>query len=159
MDIAWPTLIQVRERHQRAAQEAVAQERRETVACEARLAAADAQWRQEIEARASLWQRLREPTDGALNVAQLSQASAWSRTLDGRIARAGDAVVAARRRLAQQEERLAASRQRLRDATGELSKAEQMQQRDLQARRRAAELRRDDRSEESATLVWRSRGR
>ena len=159
MDIAWPTLIRVRERHRHAAQQAVAQERRLAAACEAQLAAADARWQQELALRTALWQRLRESQDGAVNVAQLLQASVWSRTLDLRIARAAETVAEARRSLVQQQQRVDTSRQRLRQAASELDKAERMQERQLADQRRQAELRRDDASEESATQGWLQRGR
>lgn len=154
MNIDWKLLIQLRERHKLAAQEAVARERRAAQQQEARVRDAHDALADRVDAKARLWQ---QANASALDMGALRQTAAWSRALDAQIANAGRSLGQAQQAAQQQYERLDHSRDELRGACGELNKAEQMHARALAAQRRRAELRAEDGAEEHAVQRWEAR--
>ncbi len=155
MAIAWKLLADVRERHQRSALQAVGRDQRALQACEALAHDAERQWLQQRQAKASHWQAtVAAVGDGGCSAAQLRLASAWSRTLDARIATAGAAVQQARAVVTQAEGVLDASRSQLRRVSAELEKARQMQQRDRAEQRARQERRQDEATEDASVQGW-----
>jgi len=156
--IDWKLLVDVRERQKTAALGVVARDREAAEQSHARLRQAEA-WREErVQSKAAHWQA----TVGALaggqcNVAQLRHAGAWSGALDVQIAQAQQQAAQAGEFHAQREEVLARSRQALRDASGELEKARQMQQRARAERLALQETRQDEAAEEAASQAWATR--
>lgn len=157
MNVDWKLLIQIRERHKVAAQESVAGQKRVVEAHERIHADAVAAWQEELAARAALWERTRGTDGGALSIAQLSQATAWGHTLDRRIARAARKMDEARGELAQQQLQLNAARRTLREAVGDLTKAQQMQERQAALARQASERRQESATEDAAEQAWLAR--
>lgn len=147
-DIPWPKLIQVRERHKQSAIEKLAEQRRECAQREAQLRGAQAELEQRVAAKAELWERTREL--GAVSIAQLGQASAWSRALDVQVAQAAGVARAAEQQAQQERQRLLARRRELQTRLGELDRAQQMAQRARDEWRRGQELRQDDEADEAA---------
>ncbi|WP_457325793.1 serine kinase [Roseateles sp. P5_E11] len=155
MAIAWKLLADVRERHQRSALQAVGRDQRALQACEARAQEAEQQWLQQHQAKAQHWQStVAAVGEGGCSVAQMRQAGAWSRALDGRIVTAGAAAVQAQVVVAQAAGLLDASRAQLRRASAELEKARQMQQRALAEQRAQQERRQDEATEEASVQMW-----
>ncbi|RST56447.1 serine kinase [Variovorax sp. MHTC-1] len=158
MSVDWKMLIAVRERQKTAAMGVVAREREAAARSLAELQQAEERHRQELESKASHWQDLQGAfASGQCNVAQLRVAGAWSGALDAQIAKAGSAAVQAGAAHAQHEELLARSRQALRAASGEVEKAQCMQQRERAEHARMQELRQEDASEEATTQAWLAR--
>lgn len=154
MKVDWKLLIQIRERHKLAAQEAVAAQKRVVEAHEQIHSAASNAWQEELAARVALWERTRGGDGGALSIAQLSQATAWGQTLDRRIARAARTMDEARGQLAQHQLQLTAARRALRDAAADLTKAQQMQERQAALARSASERRQEAATEDAAEQTW-----
>ena len=154
MNVDWKLLIDIRERHKLAAQESVAAQKRVVDAHEQVYTTAHAAWQEELSARTALWERTRSSDGGALSVAQLSQATAWGHSLDRRIARAARKMDEARAQLAQQQLQLNAARRVLREAVGDLTKAQQMQERQAALTRAASERRQESATEEAAEQAW-----
>jgi len=155
MSIDWKLLIDVRERQKTAAMEVVARDRQAADASQARLQQAQAQQQQQVNAKAQHWQATAgELSGGHCSVAQLRHAGAWSGALDAQILQAGQVAAQAEHAHVQTQQVLDASRRQLRDASGELEKAQQMQQRTRAEQRRLQELRQDEGTEEAATQVW-----
>ena len=153
--IDWKLLIDVRERQKTAALGVVARDRKAAEQSHAQLLQAEAWREQQVQSKAAHWQA----TVGALaggqcNVAQLRHAGAWSGALDAQIAQAQQQAVQAGEFHAQREEVLARSRQALREASGELEKARQMQQRARAERLALQETRQDEAAEEAASQAW-----
>lgn len=158
MAVDWKLLIEVRERQKRTAMEQVARDRSAAEESLALLQQAHAQLQQQVEAKASHWQAtVGALSGGACSVAQLRQASVWSGALDGHIATAATGVAQAQGEHLQREQVLQESRCRMRAAAGEVEKAQQMQQRSVQERRRLQEARLEDVAEEVASVSWASR--
>lgn len=155
MSIDWKLLVDVRERQKTAAMEVVARDRRAAGESLAAWQQAQAHQQQQVAAKQQHWQA----TAGALsqghaNVAALRQAGAWSGALDAQITQAGQAAAQAGQAHAQRQHVLEASRRQLRAASGELEKAQQMQQRTHADAQRLREQRQDEGTEEAATQVW-----
>ena len=153
--IDWKLLIDVRERQKTAALGVVARDRDAAEQSRAQLRQAEARREAQVQSKAAHWQA----TVGALaggqcNVAQLRHAGAWSGALDAQIAQAQRQAVQAGELHAQREDVLARSRQALRDASGELEKAQQMQQRARAERLALQETRQDEAAEEAASQAW-----
>jgi flagellar biosynthesis chaperone FliJ len=158
MSIDWGLLVEVRERQKTSAMEVVARDRRAAGESLAMWHQAQASQQQQVNAKLQHWQA----TSGALSggrcdVAQLRQAGAWSGALDARIVQAGEAAAQAAQVHAQRQQVLEASRRQLREASGELEKAKQMQQRTRAEARCERERRLDAVTEEAAAQAWRSR--
>jgi hypothetical protein len=155
MSIDWKMLIDVRERQKTAALGVVARDRDAVEQSRAQLRQAEARREAQVQSKAAHWQA----TVGALaggqcNVAQLRHAGAWSGALDAQIAQAQRQAVQAGELHAQREDVLARSRQALRDASGELEKARQMQQRARAERLALQETRQDEAADEAASQAW-----
>ena len=153
--IDWKLLIDVRERQKTSALGVVARDRDAAEQSRAQLRQAEARREAQVQSKAAHWQA----TVGALaggqcNVAQLRHAGAWSGALDAQIAQAQRQAVQAGELHAQREDVLARSRQALRDASGELEKARQMQQRARAERLALQETRQDDAADEAASQAW-----
>jgi hypothetical protein len=153
MDIDWKLLVRVREQQRTRAQQRVVREREATQAAHARVNEARDAWQHEVDARSSLWSDL-ETAPGSLNMASLRQASAWSRTLDGRILQAAAAAQQAHLAAQQQQQQLDESRRALRGAAGGVHKAEQMRDRVRTEGLRVQATRMDEAVEESASQAW-----
>lgn len=155
MGVDWKLLVDVRERQKRTAMETVARDQEAAEQGRAATRQAQASLQQQIDAKLAHWQATAGAlSGGACNVAQLRQASAWSGALDGHIAQAGVAVLQAQIEYRRREQVLQQSRQRLRAASGEVEKAQQMRQRSLQQQRREREVRLDSAAEELASQSW-----
>jgi hypothetical protein len=153
--IDWKLLIDVRERQKTAALGVVARDRDAAEQSRAQLRQAEARREAQVQSKAAHWQA----TVGALaggqcNVAQLRHAGAWSGALDAQIAQAQRQAVQAGELHAQREDVLARSRQALRNASGELEKARQMQQRARAERLALQETRQDEAADEAASQAW-----
>lgn len=156
MNLDWKLLVRVREQQRTRAQQRVAEERHATQRAQGQAQAAREAWSQEVQTQASLWQSLQGETQ-ALDIAALRHASAWSRTLDGRIGQAAAMAAQAEGAAVQQAQRLADSRHALRGAAGALHKAEQMRDRVHDDRQRMQQQRADDTLEEAAVQAWQRR--
>ncbi|MBT2324101.1 serine kinase [Variovorax paradoxus] len=158
MAIDWKLLIDVRERQKSAAMGIVARDRRAAEESLARLQQAEARRQQQVQNKAQHWQAtVGALSDGQCSIAQLRHAGAWSGALDAQIAQAGRATAQAGQAHAQRELLLEASRKQLRAASGELEKAQQMQQRARTEALRVMELRQDETAEEAASKAWAAR--
>ena len=157
MSIDWALLTQVRDRQKAAAQERVAHERQAAERHAAQEQQARSALQQEVAAKQALWDSTVAGGAGGLSVDHLRQASAWSRSLDLRIARAAASHREAAQQAAQQQARLDLSRQQLRAAAADVDKAEQMRTRALAERRQRQELRAEDAADESAAQAWAAR--
>ena len=157
MAIDWSLLIQVRERYKTVAHEALVREREVTQRREAEAAQAHNEVQQRIAAKQALWQSTSVPAAGAISVASLRQTSAWSHALDGQIAQAAVAAGQAAQVAAQQQQQLEVKRRAMREAMGDLTKAEQMHERTRAEHRRRVDLRQEDATEDSASQVWAAR--
>lgn len=157
MTLDWKLLVRVREQQRTRAQQRVAEERQATLRAQGQAHAAREAWSQEVQARAGLWASMQGAGQGegqALDIGTLRHASAWSRTLDGRIGQAASVVARAEGAVEEQGQRLAISRQALRGAAGALHKAEQMHERMRHEHLRQQQLRADDAHEEAAVQAW-----
>jgi len=158
VSIEWKRLIDVRERRQQVAREAVARDRRATEEGEAQASAAQAQLQVQIASKASHWQAIGSALDGgACNVAQLHDAGAWSGALDERIAHASRDASQALAIVAERQGVLEASRRQLRSAVETSERARQMEQRVKVQHQRAQDMRIDDAAEEAASQAWAAR--
>jgi hypothetical protein len=153
MTLDWKLLVRVREQQRTRAQQRVAEERRAMLRAQGQALAAREAWSQEVQARAGLWASMHGEAQ-ALDIATLRHASAWSRTLDGRIGQAASVAAQAEGAAEQQGQRLADSRQALRGAAGALHTAEQMRDRVRGEHLRQQQLRTDDALEETAVQAW-----
>lgn len=156
--IDWKTLVDVRERQKTVAMGVVARDRAAADRSRAALQQAQAWQQHQVQNKAAHWQA----TAGALShgqcsVAQLRHAGAWSGALDAQIAQAGQLAAQAGLAHAQREQTLDASRQKLRAASGDVEKAQQMQQRARGEQLRVQELRLDETAEETASQAWAAR--
>ena len=113
MDIDWKLLVRVREQQRTRAQQRVVREREAAQAAQVRVNEARQAWQHEVNARSSLWSDL-ETAPGGLDMASLRQASAWSRTLDGRILQAAAVAQQAHQAAQLQQQQLDDSRRALR---------------------------------------------
>ncbi|MGK6308615.1 serine kinase [Variovorax sp. DT-64] len=158
MAIDWKLLIDVRERQKSVAMGIVARDREAAEASHAQLQQAEARRQQEMQSKAQHWQAtVGALSGGQCSIAQLRHAGAWSGALDAQIAQASRAAAQAGQAHAQREQVLEASRLQLRAASGELEKAQQMQQRARIERLRLTELRQDETAEETASQAWAAR--
>ncbi|SEL32657.1 hypothetical protein SAMN05518845_106165 [Variovorax sp. YR750] len=158
--VDWKLLVGVRERQKTAAMGVVARDRAAAEQSHAELRQAEAWQQQQVQNKAAHWQA----TTGALShgecsVAQLRHAGAWSTALDARIAEAGQLAAQAGQAHALRESTLEASRQKLRAASGDVEKAQQMLQRARSEQLRLRELRLDDATEEATSQAWAARRR
>jgi len=155
MGIDWNVLIGVRDRQRQQAEEVVAHERSVVQAHEARERDAERLWQRQLQAKQSHLDATRQAVSaGSCSVADLRHASDGTRALDLDIAREARALVEAQAALMRQRQVLAASLQRLREASVGLDKAQRMHQ---EARARCARLRllrSEDVVEEAALRVW-----
>ncbi|RQO45134.1 serine kinase [Variovorax sp. KBW07] len=156
--IDWKTLVGVRERQKTVAMGVVVRDRAAAEQSHLQLQLARAWQQHQEQKKTSHWQA----TVGALShgdcsVAQLRHAGAWSGALDAQIARAGQFAAQAGQAHAQREQTLDASRQKLRAASGDVEKAQQMQQRARGEQLRVQELRLDETAEETASQAWAAR--
>lgn len=157
MDLDWKLLVRVREQQRSRAQQRVAEERQATQRAQGQALAAREAWSLEVQARAGLWASMQGNVKGegqSLDIGTLRHASAWSRTLDGRIGQAAAVAAQAEGAAVQQGLRLADSRQALRGAAGALHKAEQMRDRVRADHERVQQRRADDTLEEAAVQAW-----
>ncbi|KLN53519.1 hypothetical protein [Variovorax paradoxus] len=156
--VDWKLLVGVRERQKTVAMSVVARDRAAAEQSRAEMQQAQAWQQQQVQDKAMHWQA----TAGALShgecsVAQLRHAGAWSAALDARIAEAGRLASQAGQAHAQCERTLDDSRRKLRAASGDVEKAQQMQQRAQGERLRAQELRHDEATEEATSQAWAAR--
>jgi len=154
MSIDWKLLVQLRERHKVSAQEAVAHERRAAQEREAQVMQSRGALDEQVQAKAALWQ---QASSGAIDMGALRQTAAWSGALDRHIAQARRQVADAEHLAYLQEQRVLQRRNELRQACGDLTKAEQMQDRARTAQRQLAETRAEDVAEEHAVQRWTAR--
>ena len=154
MTIDWKLLVQLRERHKLAAHEAVVHERRVAQAREAQLMQSRGALDEQVQAKAALWQ---QASAGAIDMGALRQTAAWSGALDRHIAQARRQVSDAEHLAHLQAQRVEQRRTELRQACGDLTKAEQMQTRQRAAQRQLAETRAEDVAEEHAVQRWTAR--
>jgi flagellar biosynthesis chaperone FliJ len=158
MSIDWGLLVEVRERQKTSAMELVARERRAAGESLALLHQAQASQQQQLDAKRQHWQATAGVLSGGqCDVAQLRHAGAWSGALDARIVQAGEAAAQAAQVHANRQQALDTSRRQLREASGELEKAKQMQQRTQAEARRQREQRLEAVTEDAAAQAWRSR--
>jgi hypothetical protein len=155
MSIDWKLMINLRERQRTTASDKVAREREAVAQSEAQVRAAQARLAQEQDSKAALWSDTAAAFYGGVcNIERLQQASAWSRTLDGKVAQAAQSVHQAQVVAQQKNAVLEARRQELRAAMAELEKAKEMQTRLLANRRRTAEAHADEVVDEWAANQW-----
>ena len=154
MSIDWKLLVQLRERHKLAAHEAVVRERRAAQEREAQLMQSRGALDEQVQAKAALWQ---QASAGSIDMGALRQTAAWSGALDRHIAQARRQVSDAEHLACLQEQRVEQRRNELRQACGDLTKAEQMQTRERAAQRQLAETRAEDVAEEHAVQRWTAR--
>lgn len=157
MDMDWHSLIGVRDHQLRRAQQAAAEERRVTAMHEARERDAERQWQRQVQDRQAHEQglRLQLRSQGA-TIGDLCRAGQGDQALVRQIEREAQALNEARMAVQQQRQLLAASLQRLRQASAGLEKAQRLQE-EAQARcRRLHLLRMEDVVEEAALRVWSS---
>ncbi|OUL98715.1 serine kinase [Variovorax sp. JS1663] len=153
--IDWKLLVGVRERQKTTAMGVVARDSEAAAQSQAHWQQAEALHAQEIQGKAAHWQATAGALEGGrCNVAQLRHAGAWSAALDARIVEAQQLAAQAGEQHAQREQSLARSRQALREASGELEKAQQMQARTRAERAALQEQRQDEASEEAASQQW-----
>lgn len=153
MNLDWKLLVRVREQQRTRAQQRVAEERQATLRAQGQALAAREAWSQEVQARAGLWAAMQGETQ-SLDIGTLRHASAWSRTLDGRIGQAAGVAMQAEGVAERQGQLLADSRQALRGAAGALHKAEQMRDRVRDERERLQQQRAEEAIEEAAVQAW-----
>ncbi len=154
MSVDWKLLVQLRQRHKLAAHEAVVRERRAAQEREAQLMQSRGALDEQVQAKAALWQ---QASAGTIDMGALRQTAAWSGALDRHIAQARRQVSDAEHLAYVQDQRVEQRRSELRQACGDLSKAEQMQARDRAAQRQLAETRAEDVAEEHAVQRWTTR--
>ena len=156
--IDWKLLVGVRERQKTVAMGVVARDRAAADQSQAELQQARAWQQQQVQDKARHWQAtVGALSGGQCSVAQLRHAGAWSGALDAQIAQASQFAAEAGQAHAQREQTLDASRQRLRAASGDVEKAQQMQQRARAEQLRVQELRLDETAEETASQAWSAR--
>lgn len=156
--IDWKTLVGVRERQKTVAMGVVARDRAAAAQSHAELQQAQAWQQQQVQNKAAHWQStVGALSHGQCSVAQLRHAGAWSGALDGQIAQAGQRAAQAGQAHALREQTLDASRKKLRAASGDVEKAQQMQQRARTEQLRMQDLRLDEAAEESASQAWAAR--
>ncbi|PIF73081.1 hypothetical protein CLU95_0165 [Variovorax sp. 54] len=156
--IDWKTLVGVRERQKTVAMGVVARDRAAAEQSHAELQQAQAWQQQQVQNKAAHWQStVGALSHGQCSVAQLRHAGAWSGALDAQIAQAGQLAAQAGQAHALREQTLGASRQKLRAASGDVEKAQQMQQRARTEQLRVQDQRLDEAAEESASQAWAAR--
>ena len=154
--VDWKRLIQLRERGQRVAQEAVAADRRAKRSAAAETERAAAKREQQIAYRQQHIEQLRGGVEtGRCDVAELRLAVGYIGVLDARIHEATSAWNATQESLAAARETLMLSQQWLRTATAELRAAQEMQARDARAQVALRDRRAEDSADESARQTWR----
>ena len=154
MSIDWHRLARLRERQQMLAQQEVARERTAAQASDDALQQAQAGLALEQLHKRTLWRQQQEAS--SLSVEHLRQASAWSRALDARIARAAVDVGAAQVRAQAQHAALDAAREAMQRMARERHKAQAMGERTHRAARQVRERRIDDGIDEVSVQVLRS---
>lgn len=155
MSIDWKLLADVRERQKTVTMGVVARDRAAAEQSQAQLRQAEARQRQQVQNKVQHWEATRGAlSGGGCSVAEFRHAGAWSGALDAQIAQAGEAAAQASRAHSEREQLLRQSRRELRAASGELEKAQQMQQRARTERLQLQELRLEDASEESSAQAW-----
>ena len=153
--IDWKLLVGVRERQKTAAMGVVARDSEAAAQSLAQWQDAEARHAQQVRGMAALWQATAGAlADGRCNIAQLRHAGAWSGALDAQIGQARQLAAQAAEAHAQREQVLARSRQALREASGELEKAQRMQARARAERLALQEARQDEAAEEAASQQW-----
>ncbi|MGJ7603938.1 serine kinase [Variovorax sp. LT1R20] len=153
--IDWKLLVDVRERQKTAAMGVVVRERAAAEESQAQLQQAEARQQQQVQNKLQHWEATRGALSGGqCSVAEFRSAGAWSGALDAQIAQAGEAAAEAARAHTEREQVLEESRRQLRAASGELEKAQQMQQRARTERLHLQELRLEDANEESTAQAW-----
>ena len=158
MSIAWKTLIDVRERRKQLALAAMLAEQRAVEQSRAQMQLAQVEWQRCIDAKSDHWEAVRDAiAQGAVNIAQLTDAAAWSGALDTRISQHNALVQQAQIATSACEERLASSNQSLRRAAAGLMKAEEMWERQRVQQRRVTEAEADGAIEELAPITWAAR--
>jgi len=156
--IDWKLLVGVRERQKTVAMGIVARDRAAAEQSRAGLQQAQEWQQQQVQNKAAHWQETAGAlTDGQCSVAQLRHAGAWSAALDARIAEASRLAAQAGQAHALRESTLDASRRKLRAASAEVEKAQQMQQRNRGERLRLQEQRLDEATEETTSQAWAAR--
>jgi len=150
--IDWLRVEDVRERRRRLALEKLAADRRAEQAQAGVLQAAEQARAVAEGAKASHWQAA--AADPALSVSALAGAAAWSRVLDGHIARERAAVAEAKERAEACTRAAEASRDALRRAAGGVEKAARLAQQARAQERRRADDRLESAAEELAAARW-----
>ena len=155
MDIDWKRLIELRERHEKKAQQHVAQQRDAVHASQQQADAAQQQWLQQVHSLSAHWQGTTSAmSGGGFNAGQLRDAASGGHALKRQIQRAGQQASQAQQALAQSQGELAARQGQLRAVSGELRRAEQMLQRARAAAQRLEAQRQDAEADELAARKW-----
>lgn len=149
---AWLRLEEVREHRRRLALEKLATDRRAEQAQADVVQAAELARAVAEGAKASHWQAA--AADPALNVSALAGAAAWSRVLDGHIAREHAAVAEAKARAEACSRAAEASRDALRRAAGGVEKAARLAQQARAQERRRTDDRLEEAAEDLAAARW-----
>lgn len=158
MSIAWETLIDVRERRKQLALAAMVAERRIVEQSRAQTQLAQAEQQRCIDAKSRHWQSIRDAAaQGAVNVARLCDAVAWSNALDAGISRHNTIVQQAQADTTECEQRLVARSHSLRQAVAGLMKAEQMRERRRAQQRLVSDARADSAIDDFASITWAGR--
>ncbi|MDQ0071511.1 F0F1-type ATP synthase membrane subunit b/b' [Variovorax boronicumulans] len=156
--IDWKLLVGVRERQKTVAMGIVARDRAAADQSRTELQQAEGWAQQQVLNKALHWQSTAGAlSQGQCSVAQLRHAGAWSGALDTQIAEAAQLASQAGQAHAQREQTLDASRRKLRAASGDVEKAQQMAHRARAEELRLQEQRLDETSEETASQAWAAR--
>lgn len=158
MTIDWKLLAKVRETQKATAQQKVAEQRKVMEEGMQQVRQAESALEGKKNAKAQYWQQLSaDLTHGACDMERLRYAGAWNQALDSAIAQAGEAVKSAQTVVSEQNKQLDEYRQVLREYSGDLEKAKQMQTKTRSELVRKRELRSEDVMDEVATQRWSQR--
>lgn len=155
MSINWKLMRDLRERQRTLAGESVAQERKAVAESESQARQAQQRLVQEQNNKAALWNETTAAFNGGVgSIERLRQASAWSSTLDNKVAQAAQGVQQAQTVVEQRNAVLQTRLQALRAASADVEKAKEMQTRMAAGQRKEAEARAEEGTEEWATYRW-----
>jgi hypothetical protein len=156
--VDWKCLVDVRQQHERTAQQHVARERGAFDESHALELNAQQRLRKQHASKAELWQTTSSAlAGGGLCVAALRDAGAWSGAIDAQIAQAQQQASEAKAALAERQASLDTARRQLRSAAADTHKAREMQERALKQRTSAQDLQVERRVEENAVHAWATR--
>lgn len=155
MSINWKLMSDLRERQRTLASESVAKERKAVAESESQANEAKQRLIQAQNNKAALWSETRAAFNGGVgSIESLMLASAWSRTLDNKVAQAAQGVQQAQTVVDERTAVLQTRLQALRAANADVEKAKEMQTRLATGRRKEAEARADEGTDEWATYRW-----